>query len=183
MCEIGRIAFSCGGRRAAVKIALLPPQESPIIPISPVHQGCAASHSSTWMLSSLARRDLHHPLLQSHGIAGAAHVDAKAGIAMRREVAVDRRIAKRPLVALAVGNRLDDPRHGLGISFCRPPELGGELTAVLHLDDLAVDLDHVAAENRHDPHAPRHFRLSAAMPAVRSIGGPAIGRQTLFWIT
>ena len=36
------IARSAGGRRAATCSALKPPQEMPIIPTAPVHQGCAA---------------------------------------------------------------------------------------------------------------------------------------------
>ena len=36
------IAFSAGGRRAATCSALNPPQEMPIIPTLPEHQGCAA---------------------------------------------------------------------------------------------------------------------------------------------
>ena len=46
------IALSAGGRRAAICSPFKPPQEIPIIPTTPLHQGCAASHAITSTPSS-----------------------------------------------------------------------------------------------------------------------------------
>ena len=46
------IAFSAGGRSAATWSALKPPQEIPVMPTAPVHQGCAASQAITSTASS-----------------------------------------------------------------------------------------------------------------------------------
>jgi hypothetical protein len=41
------MAFRAAGRRAAICKALKPPQEIPIIPTRPLHQGCAAIQAMT----------------------------------------------------------------------------------------------------------------------------------------
>ena len=41
------MAFSAGGRWLATCSALKPPQEMPIMPTLPLHQGCAASQAIT----------------------------------------------------------------------------------------------------------------------------------------
>ena len=41
------IAFSAGGRSAATCSALKPPQDMPVMPTAPLHQGCAASQAIT----------------------------------------------------------------------------------------------------------------------------------------
>ncbi|SLI50057.1 Uncharacterised protein [Mycobacteroides abscessus subsp. abscessus] len=52
MAEALTIAFSAGGRRAATCRLLNPPQEMPIIPTLPSHQGWSASHAITSQASS-----------------------------------------------------------------------------------------------------------------------------------
>ena len=46
------MASRCGGRRIASCTALNPPQETPVTPMRPLHQSCAASPASTSSRSS-----------------------------------------------------------------------------------------------------------------------------------
>ena len=70
------IAFSAGGRSAAIWSELNPPQELPIIPTLPVHQGWAASHAIGPCRPEFLRRVfvVHEPV----GVAGASHVHPEA---------------------------------------------------------------------------------------------------------
>jgi hypothetical protein len=48
-------AFSAGGFSAATCSALKPPQEMPIMPTAPEHQGCAAIQATTSNASASSR--------------------------------------------------------------------------------------------------------------------------------
>ena len=75
------IAFSAGGRRAATCSALKPPQEMPIMPTAPLHQGWRASQAITSSASSCSCLAVFVGQ-QALGFAAAADVDAHAGIAV-----------------------------------------------------------------------------------------------------
>ena len=63
-----RYADDChfmGGRRLATCSALKPPQEMPIMPTVPLHQGCWLSHSITSIASSCSCRRYSPPLTPS----------------------------------------------------------------------------------------------------------------------
>ena len=73
--------LEAGGRRAATCSALKPPQDLPIMPTVPEHQGWAAIQAITSSASSCScfrYSSLEHAV----GIPGAAQVDPDRGIAV-----------------------------------------------------------------------------------------------------
>ena len=117
-----------------------PPQEIPIIPVRPSHQGCAAIQASTSRRRQLLLEVLvgEHPL----GIAAAAQVDPDARVSVSREVGVVDRVPHRGEVALSVRDELEDGGDGVQVGRLRPPDPSGEAGAVCQRDaELGVLLD------------------------------------------
>ena len=68
--------------------------------------------------------------LHSVGVAGAAHVDAHAGVALSRKPEVVHVVARRSGITLAVGDVLENRRNGALRGRRRQPQLGGEAAAI-----------------------------------------------------
>ena len=132
-------AFSAGGRRAATCSPLKPPQDLPIIPTLPRAPGLGRDPGD-----HLERVVLLLPqiLVEQHpfGFAAAAHVDADRGVAVAGEIGVHRLVARGGAVALAVGDVLQDRRHGIGVRSHRQPVAAGEPGAVGERDPGVVHL-------------------------------------------
>ena len=116
------IAFSAGGRRAATCSELKPPQEMPVMPTLPLHQGCAARNAMISHGVLLLARQIFVGEI-AIGIAGAAYVDAAIGDAVAGEPGMHVHVARHGAVAAAIGDHLDDDRH-LRVGH-RTPERGG----------------------------------------------------------
>ena len=112
------IAFSAGGRCIATWSELKPPQEMPIIPTLPLHQGCCRDPGDRRDQVGLLRRRVF-VVGQALGIAGAAQVDPQARIAVAGEIGIHLLVAALQPIALAIRQAVDDRRHR--ISRRHPP--------------------------------------------------------------
>ena len=142
---------SAGGLRDAACSAANPPQETPIIPTAPVHQGCSASQAID--LVDVARL-LRGVLVLDHavGVAAAAQVDPHARVAVAGEVAVPGGVARRGAVALAVGDGVQDRGHGIALGVLGQPDARGEPAAVGQRDPQVLDGPDRAREVGSDLH-------------------------------
>src|SRR5215467_6046348 len=108
------MAFRAGGRRAATCSPLNPPQEIPIIPTAPLHQGCAASQAinSTplFLLGVLVEQ-------QARRFAATSNVDADARVAVTCEIGMSQRVSFVSAVALAIREVLQDCRNWILLSI------------------------------------------------------------------
>ncbi len=89
---------------------------------------------------------------QAVGFAGATDVDTHGGVTMAGEVAVHRFVAPAGVVALPVGDVLDDRRHRRGLGILRPPDAGGQAAAVRQGDPGVLDLRDLSRERLDDSH-------------------------------
>ena len=139
------IAFSAGGCLAATCSALKPPQEMPIMPTLPLHQGCAGEpgdHVDRVLQFLLGILVVHQPF----GIAVAAHVDADRGVAVAGEIRMGQRVARGGAVALAVGQMLEDRRHRVSRGVRRHPDPRRQPAAVRHDDAHVREFDDLAGK-------------------------------------
>ena len=91
-------------------------------------------------------------LQQPVGFAGAAHVDAKAGIAIAGEIGMGEMIALRRAVALAIGQIFQDRGNRLLLRIGRQPDARRQAAAVRERDKQILDLPHLARKLRDDIH-------------------------------
>ena len=93
------------------------------MPTRPVHQGWRGDPGDHFervvllLLQILVEQE-------AVGFAGAAHIDAQAGVAVAGEVGVDDGVAVGGAVALAVGQVFEDRRHRVGLGVVRQPDAG-----------------------------------------------------------
>ena len=89
---------------------------------------------------------------QPVGFAGAPHVDADAGIAVAGEIGMGQVIALRRAVAFAIGEILQDRRHGIPLRIGRQPDARRQAATVRQRDEQIFDLAQLARELRDDVH-------------------------------
>ncbi len=143
------IAFSSGGRCAATWRLLNPPQEMPIIPMRPVHQGCSAIQREDVEAVELL---LGVVLVEEHalGVAAAADVDANCRVAVAGEPGMPDGVVDRGRVVLAVGQVLEDSGDGVRGGVTGEPDPSGEAAAVGERDPDVVDDVDLVREGRPD---------------------------------
>ena len=130
-----------GGRRAATWRVLNPPQEIPIIPVRPSHQGCAAIQASTSSASDSSCSRYSSVSTPSELPLPRRSTRTPAN-PCPREVGVVDRVPHRGEVALPVRDELEDGGNGVQVGRLGPPDPSGEAGAVRQRDaDLAVLFD------------------------------------------
>ena len=120
-------------------------------PDAPVHHGCCSSHAST---SSRVVLLLRQVLVQQDalGVAAAAQVDAHAGVAVPRQVAVTRVVGRERRFVLAVRDVLEDGRDRLRLGSLGQPEARRQAHAVAHRHPhVAHDADRLSATRGRAP--------------------------------
>ena len=111
-------APSSAGERAAICSPLKPPQDFPMMPTLPVHQGWTASQLHDLDAVGLLEGEVL-VVQDAVGVARAPDVDPDRGVAVAGEVAVDRGVSQHEAVVLAVRHVLHDRGHR--IVARRPP--------------------------------------------------------------
>lgn len=104
-------------------------------------------------------------------IAGVAHVDADAGIAVARQIAVVYRVAVDRLVGLAVGDVFEDRRHRFPLGVVGQPEPRREPRAVGEREPRVVDDADGVRQGLNDVHASSPRRASGAGHRLVNGGG------------
>ena len=115
------------------------------MPTVPLHHGWMASpgdHVDRVLQFLLGILVVH----QAFGIAVAAHVDADRGVAVAGEIRMGQRVARRGAVALAVGQMLQDRRHGVLRGVLRHPDARRQPAAIGHDDAHVREFDDLAGE-------------------------------------
>ena len=158
------IARSAGGRRAATWSALKPPQELPIIPTAPGAPRLGREPGDDLHGVVLLEREV---LVGEHAVRvpAAALVDAHAGVAVPGDVGVRERVPLRREVAPAVGDVLEDRRHGVLVGVDRQPHPRGEPGAVREGDPDRVETVDRPRERGHGGHGAALYRLVATWAA------------------
>ena len=111
--------------------------------------------------------------IEAFQIAGAAHINANAAIAVSREIAMRGRVADRRHVALAIRHEFENRRNALG-RHVRQPLPRGKTRAVGQRNPQILDFARSMRKVGDAPHATRSARSCSARLADRApgLGGP-----------